>query len=353
MEPDAPHTAARWPKKLVRDTAASTFRLLGLTRAKRALSRLTVVTFHRVLPREQIDAYPFPDLCVTPEELDWFVRFFAQNYECSTFHDAVERHVAGTPSARPRLAITFDDGQLDNAEHAAGVLARHSVAATFFIPVDGVERGECLWHDRLAFSWRRLTTEQAPVADELARTYALGPAALVAGSAGARSAVAATKRLDAALCQQLTNAVTKACPERPPAWARLMTAAEVRGLAARGHEIGSHSMSHSILPNCTDLAIEREVQDSKRSLEAMLEGRSVTSFCYPNGDYDDRCIVALERAGYRQACTTRWGDNEPGTSPFTLRRFDMNVRHVRSWHGKLSKSVLSWRMSRLFRGRGA
>ncbi len=80
---------------------------------------------------------------------------------------------------------------------------------------------------------------------------------------------------------------------------------QLRRMAASGHEIAAHSVSHSNLAYLSDAQIRYEVAQSKRSLEARL-GRKVQFFAYPEGGYDHRVIKAVAAAGYRGGLAA-WG----------------------------------------------
>src|SRR5688572_24168562 len=113
-------------KKALRDAAAGLFALSGLTAAsRRHVDRLVIVTFHRVLPEDLRAQYPYPGLAVTPEELDWLLGELGRDYTLGTLAETHRRYASGERPRKPLLAITFDDGQLDNYEHARPVLARH------------------------------------------------------------------------------------------------------------------------------------------------------------------------------------------------------------------------------------
>ena len=71
-----------------------------------------------------------------------------------------------------------------------------------------------------------------------------------------------------------------------------MTFEELAALAADGHEIGSHSMTHCMMPECDDRALAYEVSESRRVLQARL-AQPVEAFCYPNGDCDARTANAV------------------------------------------------------------
>ena len=83
--------------------------------------------------------------------------------------------------------------------------------------------------------------------------------------------------------------------------------------------IGSHSLSHPILPSIDDAALEREVTASRRVLEQRL-GRNVDLFCYPNGAQDDRVYASVARC-YRAAVTTHYGFVHPSDDLHRMMRF--------------------------------
>ena len=137
----------------IRDRVSQLLYLTGVTSPEwRGRGRFSIVTFHRVLPDAERQAYPFPGLAVTPEEFDSFLTYFTEHFDCGTLATQHERYMSGEITARPLLAITFDDAQHDNYINARPLLAQHQIKASFFVPVEAVERQELLWHDRLGFA---------------------------------------------------------------------------------------------------------------------------------------------------------------------------------------------------------
>lgn len=100
---------------------------------------------------------------------------------------------------------------------------------------------------------------------------------------------------------------------------RLLSADELRAMAASGMEIGSHTVTHPRLPATDDETLARELADSKATLEDCL-GHEVPSFAYPFGDWDERCEMAVKQTGYRSACLTRTGWALREQDPYRLRR---------------------------------
>jgi peptidoglycan/xylan/chitin deacetylase (PgdA/CDA1 family) len=96
----------------------------------------------------------------------------------------------------------------------------------------------------------------------------------------------------------------------------LMTAAQVREIAAAGVEIGSHNLHHVRMPQLSDEDLHAQVYRSRLIL-AELIGAPVTGFCYPYGDAGPREAEAVAAAGYDYACAA--GRSAP-VGPHTLPR---------------------------------
>lgn len=99
---------------------------------------------------------------------------------------------------------------------------------------------------------------------------------------------------------------------------------EIRDLAEAGFEVGSHSMTHPVLPSLEPEEEWREVAQSKEILEEGL-GRGVDVFAYRGGHHERRTREAVRRAGYRAAVSSDRGLNTRRTDRYALRR--MSIRH--------------------------
>lgn len=95
---------------------------------------------------------------------------------------------------------------------------------------------------------------------------------------------------------------------------------EVKELMDAGFEIGSHSVTHPFLDRLNRLEQLHEISDSKIAIER-LTNSIVTSFCYPDGRYNDQTMNILMDSEYRRAVVTPW-KTKPGSisSPFEIRR---------------------------------
>lgn len=106
---------------------------------------------------------------------------------------------------------------------------------------------------------------------------------------------------------------------------RLMDAMQVREWIAAGHDIGAHSCTHADLTRIPPSQAQEEIRASKKKLEDLF-GRAVAHFCYPYGQWNPAVRDLVSKAGFTTACTTDTGMNQPGDSPYTLKRFTARYR---------------------------
>jgi peptidoglycan/xylan/chitin deacetylase (PgdA/CDA1 family) len=106
---------------------------------------------------------------------------------------------------------------------------------------------------------------------------------------------------------------------------------EVRNLQSHGIRIGSHTISHRRLTNLREPEVDRELGDSKRTIEDNI-GVRVTSFSYPYAFPEtDRFFVKrlkgiLERQGYENGVSTILGTAQRDSDRFFLPRIPVNTR---------------------------
>ena len=334
--------AIRKIKSYVRDTAGEGLRIMGLSSpALWSRDRLTIVTFHRVLPPDMLASYPLPAIAVTPDELEHFVGVFQKHYTVGSLGHMMRLQASSSHTGKPLLAITFDDGQIDNYLFARPVLQSRGVQASFFVVSGAADDGELLWHDRMAFAIHHALASRSAGLDHWLKDIGITGWSADPVVPAVTAAKGLTPGERAALILRLELLAGQ--PKRPE-WDGMMNWSHIRQMQQDGHEIGSHSASHPILPLVDDGTLRNEVAGSRQRLEAQLQ-QPVVSFCYPNGDHDERVVHAVRQAGYIQAVTTRYGINHHQATPWTLRRIDLQGRYARNSRGRFAEGALLVRLS--------
>lgn len=139
-------------------------------------------------------------------------------------------------------------------------------------------------------------------------------------------------------------------PTQPPGAPRrrLADAAELAELARSGFEIGSHGTRHLPLATASDAELERELSDSRRSLEDAV-GVSVRSFAYPYGVLPPGTARRLVERTYSAACGSTMAVARKASDPLALPRVDAHYLRRTA----LLRRAATGSLRGYIRGRGA
>lgn len=104
-----------------------------------------------------------------------------------------------------------------------------------------------------------------------------------------------------------------------------MSPSQVKDVRARGHEIGSHSVTHADLVTVSSTTLWMELTRSRTALEDLL-GAEISALAYPYGSYNSAVITEAKRAGYKSARTTDdEALNSNSTDVYRLRSYSPTV----------------------------
>jgi len=232
------HDTAGW---LMWATGFTALASKTLVRNGRFALLLHGVSAHR-LPEIDRQAQPHFTVDELAILLEWLSRRFA--------FLTPEQYLVGD---RPGVLLTFDDGFANNFRNALPVLRSFECPALFFVSTQHVADPR----DWLGFVRRQ--------AEE------------VWGSLDSVPEAVARDWYDGLNAEELQT-----CATDP-----LVT-------------IGSHGVTHSVLTECADAELIRELRESKSFLQD-LTGGAVDHFAYPRGKYDARVAGQTEAAGYAAA----------------------------------------------------
>ena len=258
-----------------------------------------ILMYHRV-------ASPSSDvhhLSVAPEDFRAQMEHLRDRYHpmpLLEFANAAARN-ALPPGA---VAVTFDDGYLDNYTIASPILSAVGIPATFFLTTDRLDEAYEFWWDALE---RVLFGAKQASASDLTVALPGGSRTFPAMTADDRR-LAHTAIYDAVVgapAEERDRAIddvrrwsgdSAADPD-----ARRMNRSEMVELARRrGHTIGAHSVRHLMLPRQTADVRRREIEDCRRTLRDVA-GTEVAAFAYPFGAVDADTRDEVRAAGFHAA----------------------------------------------------
>jgi peptidoglycan/xylan/chitin deacetylase (PgdA/CDA1 family) len=213
-------------------------------------SRLTVITYHQV--QDPADDGSSVGTAAFRQQME----YLREAYRVVPLRDGVKRLARGQKPER-LVAITFDDGYLDNAATAAPIMHALDLPATFFVSTDMIGSTKPFPHDR----------ERG----------------------------------------------------RPPQ--QHMTWTDLRHLSAQGFDIGSHTCSHADMGAITLDQARMELRDSRERLEIELrQPIRLFAFPYGHRRNMRPDTTAAARREYEVCCSAYGGHNTTPADPANIRR---------------------------------
>ncbi len=261
------------------------------------------------------------------------------------------------------IVVTFDDGYVDNLQHAKPLLERSDVPATIFLITDSISNEQNFWWDELEwvvlqpgtlpdrlelrlnghrYEWQlgtaRHYTQQDRQQDRRRRPWAALPGTRLAFFYLIWQRLLEVSDSDRREALDVIRAWTKTS-NGIRRGDRALSNDEVKALGEGGLiELGAHTRTHPSLRVLSPSRQMEEIAGSKDQLENII-GRPVISFSYPHGEYSFETTELVEKAGFRSACTTRFNCVLPGADPFQLPRFQIAdwsgeefLRHLARWY---------------------
>lgn len=278
-------------------------------------------------------------ICVSPRAFDEQMAVLAQAgaaADLAGFTDGT-----GVTSGGTRIAVTFDDGYVDNLHAALPILERHEIPATVFVVGNAVGRTREFWWDGL----QRALLESGDLPPTLHFPFGNGRHRFTLEQRPGDRETSAAWRADVEepntarqrLFRRLWGAIVVLEPAEQDAavdhlldWAgqplqtpssRLpLSGEQVAELAAHPLiTLGSHTADHASL---TDLPPERQhaqITRGRRRVEE-LSGYPVTRFSYPFGRFDAGTRSIVQGSGVEVACTSVPVTATAGDDRFALPR---------------------------------
>lgn len=311
-------------KLFVRKVAAWSLYHGGITKHlhQRSDREGIILAYHRILPRRSSDIqWIQPGMYVAEDTFEKQMRYLALNYKVIHLDEIKEmRDLAHV------CVITFDDGWEDNYTYAYPVLKRYRLPATIFITTNLIGSSLWPWQDRISYYIHNIDDWMFPdLIDTIYNVSGMEEIFFLRNSRNrhefAEKLISHMKNFGYdKLCltmdivdRNMYELKAKLQEKRP--W---LTWEEVDEMSD-WFSFGSHTHNHAILTSVPIKIVQQELETSRRVLFERVR-KSVPSFCYPNGDYNDDILRELRNTGYDLAVTTRPGTIHGSKSPLELNR---------------------------------
>ncbi|TWB55479.1 peptidoglycan/xylan/chitin deacetylase (PgdA/CDA1 family) [Rhizobium sp. ERR 922] len=325
--------------------AAALLKGAGLMRDVAGLG--TIFTLHHVRPALPCRFAPNAHLEVSPDFLDRAIARLKQDGYKFIALDALPSRAkeAGKP---PFVAVTLDDGNRDNLEHALPIFARHDVPFTIFVTQGLSERSHTLWWETLGELLGRL--------DRLTFDFGSGEEFLPLGkdskkhAAFARFAAFVHSHEESEAVGRIDELARRHGLEPLDiVRASIMDRDELRQLARHPlASLGAHTVSHRALARLPEAEAVAEMALSADYV-ADITGKRPTTIAYPYGT--NEAVSAREgrlaaELGFSVGVTTRPGTitTANGNSPLLLPRLSLNGHYQKPRYASALASGIPMRL---------
>ena len=278
-----------------------------------------VLLYHRFASGE-----PDPlGLCVDPERFAGQLRVLSEAFDVVPLPNIATNVRAGEPGTG-RVAITIDDGYVDNLTTGIPLIAEAGLPATLFAATGHIETGRRFFWDEM----QRLLTGDGERPRELRLLGHTWPTSTSEQRETARHELHRLVQPTGAEQIEETLAALRewagAAAGEPLASTRPITVEELKRLAATPQlEIGAHTRDHVNLGHLPADQIRAQVERSRDDVAAWT-GTKPQGFSYPFGiprhDVGDDAQAAVAAAGFDYAVVNQPVPVEPGDDVFAIPR---------------------------------
>ncbi|MCF7982723.1 MAG: polysaccharide deacetylase family protein [Pseudomonadales bacterium] len=278
--------------------------------------RLTVLIYHHVLP-ENVNM--LDEGAIGVAAFNWQMRLVSKVFNVLTLDQALEL-LKKDSLPRRSVAITFDDGYLDNYTEALPILNRYGLMATFFVVGNAVKEGN-IWNQRLTEAILKFDCEKVDLTE-----IGLGIISLANEEEKVNANLVLNEQLKNLAPKEQNRKVayiTRLSRERNFRRA-MLNEAQIAKMVDGGMEIGCHTMNHPMLSVVPIDAAEQDILESKYYLNE-VSGQNIKYFAYPYGKLGQHFTVQhaklVEKLDFKAAFTSDWGTLCKETNPFLINRF--------------------------------
>ncbi len=257
--------------------------------------------FHGVVEN---DSTFFSARHIQVEQFEKIIKYIAHEFEIVTLEN-IFNNVSKKKSGKKQIAVTFDDGYLNNLYTALPILEKYQIPTTFFI--SGVcleDKKYILWSEFIAALSYFNKTKEIEIEGELFHN-------LIRVKDG-KELYNIIKQMDYGLRDEYLNKIVKkfnldsALKSLNDEIYVLMNSNQVAKLAESSIvSIGSHGYFHY---NLDQIKIEDaviELNTSKQIIEKTI-GKVIESIAFPDGAYNDLVKEEAKKIGYNYLCAVAY-----------------------------------------------
>ncbi len=228
------------------------------------------------------------------------IAFLRQYFDIVSLDQALD---PAAPASRPRVVITFDDGDVGLFTHLLPIVEAEALPVTLYIATAQIESGQPYWFDRIMNALQNPGVTTIRVEASGPKTWQIGPETGAAKWMVISDILETLKTVAPDLREALTLEILQ---QAGPSQANVtplapLTREQLRELAQSPYvTIGAHSHCHNLLDQIPLDEAAQSIQGSRKLLQKWTE-QPINHFAYPNGNHSPALQDAVKQAGFTSA----------------------------------------------------
>lgn len=318
-------------------------------RIKSRLQKKAIILMYHQVCEKKADPW---QLAVAPDNFQYQLNHLKNHFDVVSVDELVSTIQSGKLTSN-LVAITFDDGFVDNYTNAAPLLEWFELPATFYITSGAIRNAKLFWWDELQSIIlqseslpKKLSTKVGAeyFNFEFKRDEVLRPSVTQEILNWSYGAPLKNERIDLYFrlwekIQPLQHLDQYTTMRSLRNWAKVENIPLGINAPMQGHQVkklganklftlGGHTVNHAMLSAQSELVQSYEIKDCKIDLEE-ISGMPVNGFAYPYGKYNPCTKSLLQQNGYNYGLTTEEGPVTAGSDLYQLPRVQ-----VKNWNEK-------------------
>ena len=248
-----------------------------------------------------------------------FIKYITTHYNVISLDDFYNKKFKKNTL---NIAITFDDGYLNNYKYALPILEKYNVPACFYITTIQ-DKAPYLWPDFLDLV--SYHTNKTEILFE-GKTYKKNNKnEFISNGISLKNISKSLPYNTIEIIYSIFKDDWKALPpENFEDYWKLMNVQQIKQIANHPlFTIGAHGETHSSLITITLEAAKREILVSKQNLETIC-GQTITEFAFPFGYYNTELANYCHEIGFKRLLLVDYNTTEDAKNEAWKNRFVMN-----------------------------